>query len=46
MLRDGTRFEDLRADYLDRLIDRKRLAQWLLRRIEALRHRVELRDAA
>jgi transposase len=46
MLRDGTVYEDLGGDYFDRRNDRKRVAQRLQRRIEALGYHVELRDAA
>jgi len=46
MLRDGTVYADLGGDYFDRRNDKKRVAQRLMRRIEALGYQVEIRDAA
>ncbi len=45
MLRNGTTYQDLGADYFDRR-DRRRVAARLVRRLKTLGYEVDLRDAA
>jgi transposase len=45
LLRTGKKFEDLGADYFDRL-DRERLTKRLVKRLERLGHKVSLQPAA
>lgn len=46
MLRDGSEYQDLGGEYFDKRNDKKRVANRLMRRIEALGYQVEIREAA